>query len=91
MLVSVCVRVWLHCLVLHGWMGLLVGSLIISKGERGSKCVCERKRKREKERKGKERRVEMTALVNLPLSFASQLDDKGAEQEEEGEDEERME
>ncbi len=23
---------WLHCLVLHGWMGLLVGSLIICEG-----------------------------------------------------------
>lgn len=66
--VSECVIARLHCLLLHGSIGLLVGSLIISEGERGTDSVRERK---EREGKGNEREAEMTALVNLPLFLAS--------------------
>ena len=69
-------RVCCTAFVLHGWMGLLVGSLIISEGERGRDSVRERVRGGEKG-KGNERRAEMTALVNLPLLLASSPDDKG--------------
>lgn len=54
-----CVTAWLHCLALHGWIGLLVGSLNISEGERGrdsvQECRIERERKSVRKR-GRETR-----------------------------------
>lgn len=54
-----CAIAWLHCLVLHGLMGLLVGSLVITEGEgeserRGDRlCVREREKgRREGKREG---------------------------------------
>lgn len=82
---KMCANVCMHASdcsgALHGWMGLLVVSLIISGGKRGGDGVQEGAR--EKEVNGRWRETEMTALANLPLLLAFPSNAKGGDEEEE--------
>lgn len=74
-----CIRVFvcvLQCAIarLHGWMGLLVGSLIISEGERGK----ERGREMETEEGKRERRRDDSPCKSAPIT---RFLDKAGEEE----------